>query len=372
MTASVVLIGLAGCADSASTDVPSSGSSGVGCTIASSLVATLGALEDPASLPAADGMSVEVESLRDGGWLAIGGIPYLPAPLHYGPNGEYLGEVGRAGDGPNEFDSPWGLARGPGDSIWVTDLGSRIVILDPDATPTRTIPADTSFGVIEGFTSSGIPYGAGGRNSRELEAWFPLVRLYSLDGGRTRLLGPGHTNPAADWYLLSIARSRVIMETDSTALAAFGPIEGALAGTNDPVWLSRWTPTREDAVVMKSEIIEQIDGDIDIGSAHRLRHVALQRRPDGLLMSLAAVGEYPSGETEDSRFFMIPAADANAAYDGLILLLDGSEVLAVTSIPDAPVGFADDDQVFSLVEDSLTGLVSARVWQLEFSGCPSD
>lgn len=50
----------------------------------------------------------------------------------FGPDGRYVGAVGRRGQGPGEFQSPWQVAADPQDSIFVWDVSlARISVFDP-------------------------------------------------------------------------------------------------------------------------------------------------------------------------------------------------------------------------------------------------
>lgn len=64
--------------------------------------------------------------------------------LEYDATGKHVRTIGRAGEGPGEFQFPTALAVGPGDSLWVTDV-LRFSVFPPTpgaarsgTTPTRT------------------------------------------------------------------------------------------------------------------------------------------------------------------------------------------------------------------------------------------
>lgn len=53
--------------------------------------------------------------------------------LEFDENGEFLGEIGRRGEGPGEFRSPTGVASDRGGSVWVADFfGPRYTAFAPD------------------------------------------------------------------------------------------------------------------------------------------------------------------------------------------------------------------------------------------------
>ncbi len=337
------------------------------CELSPRVVAELGSVGDDRSIVTRRGIGVEVRRLTGGGWIVVGGPPYLPTPLLYDSEGRLVGPVGREGDGPEEFRMPWTLAIGPNDSIWVSDRVGRIVILDPEGTPVRTITNLDEAPSFIGFTSEGTPYGVGARRSTLTDGFYPLIRVFSTDGRLMSEIGPGNSNPAADSRLVQTATGRSILVSDTEALVGFGPIEGTFTGTDDPVWLSRWSPDGEAVLLMKSDVLAQMTGEFQIMGSHQLRNVAIRAGGDGQIWSLAAIGEYPAGETVNSRFFGLDVDVANAAYDGVITLIDKGEVVAAASFPDAPMGFVSENQFFSMVADPTTGLSTIRIWEFSQS-----
>jgi hypothetical protein len=55
----------------------------------------------------------------------------------YDPNGKFIRQFGRDGDGPGEFRLVWDIYVGPGDSVYVVDLRSGLNVLNPDFTFAR-------------------------------------------------------------------------------------------------------------------------------------------------------------------------------------------------------------------------------------------
>lgn len=61
--------------------------------------------------------------------------------LAFGPDGSFLRSYGREGEGPGELRSPSAVAVGPGDSVWVSDMGNvRATVFAPDGELGRSVP----------------------------------------------------------------------------------------------------------------------------------------------------------------------------------------------------------------------------------------
>lgn len=61
--------------------------------------------------------------------------------LKYDSQGRFLARFGRGGNGPGEVASPIAIALGPGDSIWVADIGNwRFVVYPQDEGESRSLP----------------------------------------------------------------------------------------------------------------------------------------------------------------------------------------------------------------------------------------
>lgn len=79
--------------------------------------------------------------------------------LKYDSRGRFRGRFGRSGNGPGELGSPIALALGPGDSIWVADMGNwRFVIYPQDGGEARTL----SFAGGPAVPTMGFTFRAGG------------------------------------------------------------------------------------------------------------------------------------------------------------------------------------------------------------------
>lgn len=58
----------------------------------------------------------------------------------YGPTGRFVQEIGRKGQGPNEWLMPFGVVRIPGDSMLVIDgMNERLVVVDAQFRSARTV-----------------------------------------------------------------------------------------------------------------------------------------------------------------------------------------------------------------------------------------
>jgi len=98
---------------------------------ARALAAPTAEFEEPLTGP------LRMIELRDGRVLIHDGKEKRLAIADFA-SGEFT-DVSREGSGPTEFRSAFALLRAPGDSIWLYDLSlSRVLVLDPDATPVRT------------------------------------------------------------------------------------------------------------------------------------------------------------------------------------------------------------------------------------------
>ncbi len=72
--------------------------------------------------------------------------------LKFGPDGRFVRAFGRKGNGPGELGSSVALGLGPGDSLWVDDLGNmRIDVLPQGDGDARDIALDLSRGMPSSF-----------------------------------------------------------------------------------------------------------------------------------------------------------------------------------------------------------------------------
>ncbi|HEX6938668.1 MAG TPA: 6-bladed beta-propeller [Longimicrobiales bacterium] len=98
--------------------------------------------------------------------------------LVYDADGRHLATFGRSGGGPGELASPVALALGPGDSIWVTDIGNqRYTVFPIDGGEARSVP----FPEEAGFAIGDLAIRGGG----------PIQTFRAV-----RLRGPDERRPA--------------------------------------------------------------------------------------------------------------------------------------------------------------------------------
>jgi hypothetical protein len=98
--------------------------------------------------------------------------------LKYDSRGRYLAKFGRSGNGPGELGSPAGIAIGPGESIWVADLGNwRFVIYPLDEGEARNL----AFGDGPAMPGVGFTFRDGGmlHDFRQLQ----IMRMAMARGG---------------------------------------------------------------------------------------------------------------------------------------------------------------------------------------------
>lgn len=66
----------------------------------------------------------------------------------FDPTGQRIGTLGRQGSGPGEFQSPWTLARGRGDTIFVVDLAlARVSVFAQDLSFVRSFRVNPSWAI---------------------------------------------------------------------------------------------------------------------------------------------------------------------------------------------------------------------------------
>jgi hypothetical protein len=70
----------------------------------------------------------------------------VPAIRQFGPDGEYLGQIGRSGEGPGEYEQPLDLQALPGGTLALWDFGNRrinLYDLDGDFLDSVTVPTSS-------------------------------------------------------------------------------------------------------------------------------------------------------------------------------------------------------------------------------------
>lgn len=120
--------------------------------------------------------------------------------LVYDSAGRHLATFGRAGGGPGELAAPASLALGPGDSIWVADVGNRrYTIIPTDGGDPRSVPFPEEAGV--------------GLGTLVVRDGGPIQSFRALMGGRVG--GPGAEGPPAEppRVILRLSGAGAILDT---------------------------------------------------------------------------------------------------------------------------------------------------------------
>jgi 6-bladed beta-propeller len=96
------------------------------CTIAATVVATLGTADGPGAL---SGRPYVIADGRGRYWAFVHDVP----PMVFDAKGGFVRQVGAMGQGPGEFSSPMSGMATPGDSVLVLDgYGQRGTMIGPD------------------------------------------------------------------------------------------------------------------------------------------------------------------------------------------------------------------------------------------------
>lgn len=190
----------------------------------------------------------------------------------YSPDGRLLSRVGRAGEGPGEFQTPYWVGVLPGDSIAVWDLGlSRLSLFTPAGEFTRSVSPRGALGVL------------------------PRV-VGVLDNGRVVLL-TGSGTGALDMSGKSVQR-------DSVTVLVLGP-DGEISDT-----IGRFPGTEQialgspqEGLLMrplpfgKSTVVAVQDGRVIVGTGDRYELAAYE--PSGRLRALVRAERDPVPVTEE-------------------------------------------------------------------------
>lgn len=336
------------------------------CTIAAEFQAELGHLDDPVSVVFQDDHRNVVRTL-EGRWIVVGLT--MPPPLLYAPDGTFEGTVGQVGDGPEEFLDPDRVVVDRTDSIWISDPGGRIVILDPRGNPARTIRSPGY--VVDGFTPSNEPFSVLVRvleerrpgESPDVRGAFPYVVVRSRDLDPKRGLGPGVEAPAAEGRTLRMTPWwGTIFVSDTVVLTR-------TVEDQERSWIDRWTPSGQDIWVTRRDIWRALgqDGEFEPSA---IRNLSLVEDGEGGYWNLATarrlteaedlapLGETPAPEEQPSEF---------ASY--LLHLSNDGRVTAVGEIPEADPYFEephllDEAHVVSPWVHPETGLITLRIWRI--------
>lgn len=105
------------------------------CKLSIRVLATIGDLDGPGSLPGLPG-SIAVDG-RGNYWVSFSSS----LPMVFDSAGRFIREVGRKGQGPGEFNYPGVITALPGDSVLVADVGTqRATVIAPDFRAVRSMP----------------------------------------------------------------------------------------------------------------------------------------------------------------------------------------------------------------------------------------
>jgi hypothetical protein len=103
------------------------------CTITVTPIVKLGTADGPGSLPGRP----DVHQATDGRYW-VSPLDY-DHPMLFGPDGRFIREFGKKGEGPNEVQRPWVECALPGDSMLIMDAPRGMTVVSPDLSLKRTI-----------------------------------------------------------------------------------------------------------------------------------------------------------------------------------------------------------------------------------------
>ena len=88
--------------------------------------------------------------------------PQVPVVRVYDFFGAHLFDIGRRGQGPGEYENPWGIATKPNGEIVVSGVGDRLNVYAPDGTPVQTFNLGTGWQInmpnMFMLSTNGVPY----------------------------------------------------------------------------------------------------------------------------------------------------------------------------------------------------------------------
>jgi hypothetical protein len=147
-----------------------------GCSLDTAFVATIGTRTDPEvpqRLPAVLRDSRGVHYLVFDGWID-------KPILRYDSAGQYLGIVGRYGQGPGEYQMTFSVFVGPGDSLFVWAEG-RLQVFDTDARYARVAHPPHGIPFAVGDPDTRVVYSRLRSREREPSAWRASVVVSDSD-----------------------------------------------------------------------------------------------------------------------------------------------------------------------------------------------
>ncbi len=334
------------------------------CTLAVEFLTELGHLDDPVSIIAPHDHR-NIARTRDGRWIVVS--VGMPPPLVYAADGSLGGTVGRVGEGPGEFVDPDRIAVDRTDSIWISDPGGRVVILDPDGVPARLLRS--SGYVIDGFTPSNEPYTVRVRlleihregERPEVRGVFPYVTVWSRELDQEWGFGPGLDDPAAEGRTIRMSPWGTVFAADSVVLT-----QGL---DQDRSWIDRWIPGAREVWVPRRDVWAVLahDGALEPSS---IRNLALIGDREEGFWSLAGVPRPPEPEDAASSGGTHDTDRQPPAYATHLLHLSAEgAVTGVLAIPELDPHFEtphfiDHEHLVSPWVDRDTGLITLRIWRV--------
>ncbi len=168
----------------------------------------------------------------------------------FGPDGRYVGTMGRKGQGPGEFVSPWKVAVDAQDSVFVWDAGlARISVFRPDLRFRRSfaVPPQWLVNSLQFFQDGRLLVAAYGRREPG-----PL-HLLSRSGRLERSFGPRVNSPDLSGFEASLLGGTVDVAGQTLVYSAKSPYEvwfldlAGRAGTRC-VGRTEWTTRPSQAV----------------------------------------------------------------------------------------------------------------------------
>lgn len=140
----------------------------------------------------------------------------------FGPEGRYIGTMGRKGQGPGEFQSPWQVAADPRDSVFVWDAGlARISVFDPDLQFRRSfrVPPQWVVNGIRFLPDGRLLVAAYGRNEPG------ALHVLSRSGTWERTFGPRFNAPELSGFESSLLGGTVALAGQSIVYSVKSPYD---------------------------------------------------------------------------------------------------------------------------------------------------
>jgi hypothetical protein len=140
----------------------------------------------------------------------------------FGPGGRFIGAIGRKGNGPGEFQSPWLVATDARDSIFVWDMGlGRISVFGPNLAFRRSFPTPPQWGIttIRFLPDGRLLVAAYGRNEPG------TLHILSRTGQRQRSFGSRPASTDLSGFETSLLGGSVDIVGSTIVYSAKSPYE---------------------------------------------------------------------------------------------------------------------------------------------------